>query len=241
MSYYLMDYGMTNPGTAGWQYAPVPSWGSNPAAAGPPRVGVGLSAEHITEVMPPQAATNGLPPQAATNGIGCPCLGLGQEARSAPDIEGRYQQTSWGMVAAVAAGAVALGVFLGYAAGKRAKLRPNTHRRSRSRRRLSPNVRWSRKYKNQLPDSAFLYVAPGGRKVRTRRGTFTIPKTSRKLPYKNLQGRIDRTHLLNAIARAGQRKTGIPAAEKRRIQDRARRLYQREFGYKTEEARQIAA
>jgi hypothetical protein len=121
-----MDYGMTNPGTPGWQFAPVPGWGMNPAAAGPARVGVGLSAEHATQV-------DLMPPQASANGMGCPCLGVGAETRVATDVETQYRQTSWGMLAAVAAGALAMGVFLGYAAGKRAKVTPNPRPRRRSR------------------------------------------------------------------------------------------------------------
>lgn len=84
MSYYMMDYSMTNPGTPGEQFAPVPGWGMNPAAAGPRRVGVG-------------------------------------QERTAEDIEGRYQQTSWGVVAASTAGGILLGLFLGYVAGRKAR------------------------------------------------------------------------------------------------------------------------
>lgn len=110
MSYYMMDYSMTDPGTPGWQFAPVPGWGVNPAAAGPRRVGVGL-------------------------------LGFGQDegARTVTDIEGRYSQTSYGMVAAVGAGALLLGVFLGYVAGKRAqkKLTANAARKKATRKKAS--------------------------------------------------------------------------------------------------------
>jgi hypothetical protein len=236
MSYYMMDYSMTNPGTPGWQFAPVPGWGANPLAAGPRRVGVGQD-----------------------NGT-----------RTAADIEGRYAQTSWGMVAAVGAGALLFGVFLGYVAGKRAqkKLTANRRRRLGShanqrkfdikegkvKRRRAPakrkttarpgaakgkqpltavclvaNPRWSARYKNQLPDSAFLYVAPGGRKIRTKRGTFTVPRSKRKLPVRDLQGRLNKSHLANAIARLGQKKTKVPG--KRKLQERAQRMYAREFGY----------
>lgn len=207
MSYYSMDYSMTDPGTPGWQFAPVPGWGANPLAAGPRRVGVGL----------------------------------GEEIRTAADIEGAYRQTSWGMVAAVGAGALLFGVFLGYVAGKRAKrATPNrsTLRRNGRGASRTPNVRWSRKYKNQLPDSHFLYVAPGGRKVRTTRGTFTIPKSKRKLPYKNLSGRVDQSHLANAIARLGQQNTKVP--HKRQLQAKAQRMYERDFGYARAPRRALA-
>lgn len=44
MSYYGMDsamYQQLPPATPGWQFAPVPGWGTNPLRAGPERVGVG--------------------------------------------------------------------------------------------------------------------------------------------------------------------------------------------------------
>lgn len=215
MSYYMMNYQMTDPGTPGWQFAPYPSWGMNPAAAGPPRIGVGCTT--------------------------CPG-GVGQE-RVAPDVESSYRTTSWGMVAAVGAGALLVGVFLGYVAGQRSKLKPNRPRRRRQARvrRYSANARWSTKYQNQMPDSHFAYVEPGGRKVRTKRGTFTIPKSKRKLPYVNLQGRVDRSHVLNAISRLGQKRTDIPERKKKELQQRLRRLYEREFGYKSGVPAQIAA
>jgi len=207
-------YAMTNPGTPGWQFAPVPGWGINPAAAGPPRVGVGA---HPAPIY--QAAVNA----------------FGQDTRTATDIETRYKQTSWGVVAASSAAGLLLGVFLGYVAGKKSKgYRRNPSRGGRRKARgYRANVRWSTRYKNQLPDSAFLYVTPGGKKRRTKRGTITIPRSSRKLPYKDLQGRVDRTHLLSAISRAGQKKTKIPAGQKKRIQARAQRIYADKFGYKT--------
>ena len=186
MSYYAMDYSMTDPGTPFWWNAPRPSWGSNPMAAGPRRVGVG----------------------------GCGCGAPIGQTRVAEDVEAKYQQASWGHVALGVAGGLILGLLIGHVAG----------RKSAEKRRYRANARWSRRYKNQLPDTHFFYVAPGGRKVRTSRGTYTIPKSKRKLPYKDLQGRLDYPHVRNAIARAGQRKTQIPEAEKRRIQARARRL-----------------
>lgn len=41
MSYYNLDdtyYQPPSPGTPGWQLAPVPGWGMNPARAGSPRI-----------------------------------------------------------------------------------------------------------------------------------------------------------------------------------------------------------
>lgn len=51
---------------------------------------------------------------------------------------------------------------------------------------LKPNRKWSTKYKNRLPDSAFL-----------------LPK-HRKLPYKNANGTVSLSHVRNALARASQ-------------------------------------
>jgi hypothetical protein len=44
MSYYQMTqdmYGAPPAATVGWQFGPVPGWGTNPLRAGPKRVGVG--------------------------------------------------------------------------------------------------------------------------------------------------------------------------------------------------------
>lgn len=51
--------------------------------------------------------------------------------------------------------------------------------------------------KNELPDSAFALVLPGGKKDETGR---TIPRSLRRLPYKNVRGIIDRVFLSNAFS-----------------------------------------
>jgi len=144
---------------------------------------------------------------------------VGQDPRVAEDVEAKYQQASWGHVALGLAGGLIMGLLIGHIAGRR-----SAEKRRYRANRYHANARWSRRYKNQLPDSHFFYVEPGGRKVRQKRGTFTIPKSKRKLPYRDLQGRVDAAHVRNAISRAGQKKTRIPETEKRRIQGRARRL-----------------
>lgn len=194
MSYYMMNYSMTNPGTPGERFAPVPGWGMNPAAAGPRRVGVG------------------------------------QDDRAAADIEDRYRQTSWGVVAATAAGGLLLGVFLGYLARGRKGLTPN-RRGSFGRRAMTPNRSWSTKYKNSLPDSAFAYVAPGGHRMRKDGKVFTIPKSKRKLPYRDRAGNLNRRHLANAIARVSQKKTRIPTEEKKKIRRKLQNIYAAKYGY----------
>ena len=57
-------------------------------------------------------------------------------------------------------------------------------------------VAWDTAYINDLPDSAFAYVSPGGE------------KDDRHLPYKDKDGKVDIPHLRNALARLMQ--TNIP-------------------------------
>lgn len=55
-SYYALPqdaYQVPNPGTPGWQLAPVPGWGINPFVAGPRRVAVHGVGE-LTTVTPPE-------------------------------------------------------------------------------------------------------------------------------------------------------------------------------------------
>jgi len=62
-------------------------------------------------------------------------------------------------------------------------------------------ARWDRAYINDLPDSAFAYIEPGGKKDKTGR---TVPRSLRHLPFKDKQGNIDPAHLRNALARVKQ-------------------------------------
>jgi hypothetical protein len=84
------------------------------------------------------------------------------------------------------------------------------------------NARWSRKTKNVLPDSAFLYVAPGGKKVREDGMTVTVPRSKRKFPYKRPSGEVDLPHLRNALARIGR--SSIPEREKAALETKARKI-----------------
>lgn len=56
---------------------------------------------------------------------------------------------------------------------------------------------WSTAYVNDLPDSAFLYISPGGKKDGEGK---TVPRSLRHFPYKNSEGNVDLPHLRNAIA-----------------------------------------
>ncbi len=85
---------------------------------------------------------------------------------------------------------------------------------------------WSRAFINDLPDSSFLYIEPGGRKDEEGK---TVPRTLRHFPIRDENGKIDLPHLRNAIARIPQSKTpGLSAEDKRRLQEKARRLLEEE-------------
>lgn len=66
-------------------------------------------------------------------------------------------------------------------------------------------VEWSTSYKNDLPDSAFLFIESGGKKDSEGK---TEPRSLRHLPVKDASGKIDLPHLRNAISRLEQPKTG---------------------------------
>jgi len=70
---------------------------------------------------------------------------------------------------------------------------------------------WDPDYRNALPDSAFAVVLPGG--TQDAAG-LTVPRSLRKLPYRDAAGRVDRGHLRLALARV----------EKSLVGDEAQRL-----------------
>lgn len=78
---------------------------------------------------------------------------------------------------------------------------------------------WTTAYVNDLPDSAFLHVKPGGEKDDEGK---TRPRTLRMFPYRNLEGSIDLPHLRNALARIPQ--ANLDRGTKDRLSSRARRL-----------------
>lgn len=84
---------------------------------------------------------------------------------------------------------------------------------------------WSTAYINDLPDSAFLYIAEGGEKDEEGK---TAPRALRKLPYRDKDGKIDLPHLRNAISRANQVKDAegntIPEEQVEKIRARARKI-----------------
>ena len=60
---------------------------------------------------------------------------------------------------------------------------------------------WTTAYVNDLPDSAFLYVAPGGDKDSDGK---TTPRSLRYFPVKDASGAVDQAHVRNAL-RASRR------------------------------------
>ena len=60
---------------------------------------------------------------------------------------------------------------------------------------------WSTAYQNDLPDSAFLYIAPGGTKDSDGK---TTPRSLRYFPVRDANGAVDQAHVRNALARIPQ-------------------------------------
>jgi len=87
-------------------------------------------------------------------------------------------------------------------------------------------AKWTTRYINDLPDSAFLYIAPGGKKDEQGK---TVPRSLRYFPYKDKNGNIDLPHLRNAIQRIPQsRAPGLTVEKKRQLQEKARRILEQE-------------
>jgi len=82
---------------------------------------------------------------------------------------------------------------------------------------------WTGAYINLLPDSAFLYIAPGGEKDE---GDRTSPRTLRYFPYRDSKGDIDLPHLRSAIAQAP--KADLPAAIIAQVQAKGRKALEAE-------------
>lgn len=81
---------------------------------------------------------------------------------------------------------------------------------------------WTTAYINDLPDSAFLYIEPGGKKDEQGK---TVPRSLRHFPIRDAEGRIDLAHLRNALARIPQ--SSLPISVKRRCLAEARRILAR--------------
>lgn len=98
---------------------------------------------------------------------------------------------------------------------------------------------WTRAFINDLPDGAFLYVEPGGEKDD---GGKTVPRSLRRFPVRDQQGRLDAPHLRNAVARIPQADAkGLTADRKRELQEEARRLLEETQAETTKSASPLAA
>jgi len=79
---------------------------------------------------------------------------------------------------------------------------------------------WDTSYVNDLPDSAFLLIGPGGRKDADGK---TVPRSLRYFPVRNAAGDVDLPHLRNALARIPQA-SSISAAQRQAAMDKAKAL-----------------
>ena len=81
---------------------------------------------------------------------------------------------------------------------------------------------WTAAEVNDLPDSAFLWIQPGGEKDEEGK---TTPRALRHFPVMNQAGKLDLPHCRNAIARIPQSNApGLTPEKKAALQEKARRL-----------------
>ena len=69
---------------------------------------------------------------------------------------------------------------------------------------------WNIAYINELPDKSFAFIEKGGKK--DEEGKIT-PRDLRHLPFRNITAEIDKTHLVNALARLPQTQISTQARE----------------------------
>ena len=79
---------------------------------------------------------------------------------------------------------------------------------------------WDTAYVNDLPDSAFLMILPGGRKDADGK---TVPRSLRMFPVRNAAGEVDSAHLRNALARIPQA-SSLSGAQRMAAMDKAKAL-----------------
>ncbi len=88
--------------------------------------------------------------------------------------------------------------------------------------RLIRGAVWDTAYQNSLPDSAFMWIQPGGTKDSEGK---TTPRNLRHFPVKDANGVPDIAHIRNAIARIPQSNApGLTDAMKTAMQDKARAM-----------------
>jgi len=94
-------------------------------------------------------------------------------------------------------------------------------------------AKWRAKSVNDLPDSAFIVILPGGHKDESGK---TVPRSLRLLPYKTADGKLDRGHIQNALARVNQ--INAPASVKKTALAKLMRLA-RSLGMKVQEKKKF--
>lgn len=77
---------------------------------------------------------------------------------------------------------------------------------------------WTTAYINTLPDSAFLYIAPGGTMDAEDK---TVPRSLRYFPVRDDAGNLDHPHLMNALARIPQADIPQEAKDKAKAEAQA--------------------
>lgn len=82
---------------------------------------------------------------------------------------------------------------------------------------------WSTAFVNDLPDSSFLYIEPGGEKDDEGK---TVPRSLRHFPYKDADGTVDLPHLRNALARIPQ--SSLPEDVRAQATAKAQRILEAE-------------
>lgn len=92
-------------------------------------------------------------------------------------------------------------------------------------------AKWTTKYVNDLPDSAFAWIEPGGEKDEENK---TTPRSLRHLPYRNHLGEIDLPHVRNALARLNQVK-GMPENEQTRVGNMLEKILEHKKEFATED------
>ncbi|AFK87713.1 hypothetical protein Tsac_2860 [Thermoanaerobacterium phage THSA-485A] len=92
---------------------------------------------------------------------------------------------------------------------------------------------WSTAYVNDLPDSSFAYIEPGGKKDEEGK---TVPRSLRHLPYKDKDGKPDPAHVRNALARLDQTKISdaAKAEARKKLEAAAKELGIGDYGEKKE-------
>lgn len=82
-------------------------------------------------------------------------------------------------------------------------------------------AKWTTKYKDSLPDSCFLYVAPGGEKDDEGK---TVPRSKRMFPVRDADGKIDKDHLDDALSRLDDKNSTLSKKLRARLSTKAEKL-----------------